>query len=115
MITLYGIKNCDTMKKAFRWLDENHIEYQFIDYKKVGLDKALAEQWLNKLGWGSIINKRGTTWRKLDDNKKETMNNATALETIIEQPSMIKRPLLIKDNDIILGFSAAQYHDRLLN
>lgn len=114
MIRIYGIKNCDTMKKAFRWLEENNIDYQFFDYKKVGVDSELAEQWLTKLSWENLINKRGTTWRKLDDNKKETMDNPTALTTIIEQPSIIKRPLLIKDNEIILGFKAEEYAQKLL-
>jgi len=109
MVDIYGIKNCDTMKKAFHWLDENNIEYTFHDYKKEGVDETQAKQWLEQLGWESIINKRGTTWRKLDDETKHAMNNELALSTILEQPSIIKRPLLIKNNEIILGFKPSDY------
>ncbi|SBS28613.1 Regulatory protein Spx [Marinomonas spartinae] len=109
MVDIYGIKNCDTMKKAFHWLDENNIEYTFHDYKKEGVNETQAKQWLEELGWENIINKRGTTWRKLDDKTKDTMNNELALQTIQDQPSIIKRPLLIKNNEIILGFKPSDY------
>ncbi|SBS27753.1 Regulatory protein Spx [Marinomonas spartinae] len=109
MVDIYGIKNCDTMKKAFHWLDENNIEYTFHDYKKEGVNETQAKQWLEQLGWENIINKRGTTWRKLDDKTKDTMNNELALQTIQDQPSIIKRPLLIKNNEIILGFKPSDY------
>lgn len=109
MVDIYGIKNCDTMKKAFRWLDDNKIEYRFHDYKKEGVEETLAKQWLEQLGWEEIINKRGTTWRKLDEETKAAMNNELALKTIMEQPSMIKRPLLIKNNEITLGFKEPDY------
>lgn len=115
MISIYGIKNCDTMKKAFRWLDEHNIEYQFFDYKKVGVDSELAKQWLAQQDWQQIINKRGTTWRKLDDETKDAMDNANALEIMQAQPSIIKRPLIIKDSEIILGFNAEEYQRQFLN
>ncbi|REG86896.1 ArsC family reductase [Marinomonas pollencensis] len=115
MISIYGIKNCDTMKKAFRWLDEHNIEYQFFDYKKVGVDSKLAKQWLAQQDWQQIINKRGTTWRKLDDETKDAMDNANALEIMQAQPSIIKRPLIIKDSEIILGFNAEEYQRQFLN
>lgn len=115
MIHIYGIKNCDTMKKAFKWLDDQGIDYQFHDYKKVGVNKEQAQEWLAQLGWENVINKRGTTWRKLDDAVKDTMNETMALDVIIDQPSIIKRPLLIKNDEIILGFKAEDYSAKLIN
>lgn len=114
MLNIYGIKNCDTMKKAFRWLDEHQVEYQFHDYKKEGVDAALAATWVAKLGWEAVINKRGTTWRKLTDDVKENMNESNAVALMLEQPSVIKRPLIIKNNDVYLGFNAEQYTQALL-
>lgn len=109
MITLYGIPNCDTMKKARKWLDEAGVEYQFHNYKKDGLDPALAEQWLSELGWEALINKRGTTWRALTDEQKSDMDNASALTVMLDNPSIIKRPLLDTGSRKTLGFKAEQY------
>jgi Spx/MgsR family transcriptional regulator len=114
MIEIYGIKNCNTMKKAFHWLEENNIEYRFHDYKKEALESSVAKTWIDELGWENIINKRGTTWRKLDEETKDKMDNEHAIEAIIEQPSMIKRPLLILNNTIHLGFNADDYSQKLL-
>jgi len=114
VIDIYGIKNCDTMKKAFRWLDENQIEYTFHDYKKEGVDSAKAKEWIDLLGWENVINKRGTTWRKLEDDVKNNMDNEKAVQVIIDQPSMIKRPLLSANNRVYLGFSPETYSDTLL-
>lgn len=107
--TIYGIKNCDTMKKAFKWLESNNIEYSFHDYKKAGLEELQANEWVNELGWENVINKRGTTWRKLDDTIKDTMNNEKAVQVMIENPSIIKRPLLIHNDSKTLGFKEAEY------
>jgi Spx/MgsR family transcriptional regulator len=107
--TLYGIKNCDTMKKAFKWLEANNINYEFHDYKKSGLPEDLAKDWLASEGWEQIINKRGTTWRKLDDDVKNSMNDTQALAVMLDNPSIIKRPLMIKDGEITLGFKDADY------
>ena len=109
MITLYGIPNCDTMKKARKWLDEAGVEYQFHNYKKDGLDSALAEQWLSELGWEALINKRGTTWRQLTDEQKSGMDNESALAVMLDNPSIIKRPLLDTGSSKTLGFKAEQY------
>jgi arsenate reductase (glutaredoxin) len=114
MIEIFGIKNCDTMKKAFRWLDENNLEYCFHDYKKEGVDEAIAKAWVEELGWESIINKRGTTWRKLDEETKNTMDNNSAIQTMIAQPSIIKRPLVMVNESIYLGFNAEDYAQKLL-
>lgn len=109
MLNVYGIKNCDTMKKAFRWLEDNQIDYQFHDYKKVGVAAEQAQAWVEKLGWENVINKRGTTWRKLDDTTKETMDAEQAVTLMQQQPSIIKRPLVEKEQEIYLGFNAEQY------
>lgn len=114
MIKIFGIKNCDTMKKAFRWLDDNNLEYSFHDYKKEGLDEATAKAWVDELGWDNIINKRGTTWRKLDEETKATMDNNNAVHIMIAQPSIIKRPLLTVKESVYLGFDAESYAQKLL-
>ncbi|MEO9273956.1 ArsC family reductase [Marinomonas sp. 5E14-1] len=114
MIDIYGIKNCDTMKKAFRWLEEHKIEYRFHDYKKEALEAGTAKAWMDELGWENVINKRGTTWRKLDEETKSAMNNELAIDTIINQPSMIKRPLIIANGEIYLGFNSDEYSQKLL-
>lgn len=106
---IYGIKNCDTMKKAFKWLDAQGISYQFQDYKKEAPSQDLVAQWLEQLGWEQVINKRGTTWRKLDDNTKNTMNDTLAIEVILENPSIIKRPLLDHEGELHLGFKDTEY------
>ncbi|BFM51026.1 ArsC family reductase [Marinomonas sp. THO17] len=109
MLNVYGIKNCDTMKKAFRWLDDNQIDYQFHDYKKAGVQAEQAKAWIDKLGWENVINKRGTTWRKLDDATKDTMDAEKAVALMQQQPSIIKRPLIETKTEILLGFNAEQY------
>lgn len=109
MIKIYGIKNCDTMKKALKWLDDAGVSYDFIDYKKAGVAADLITAAISQHGWEAVINKRGTTWRKLDDDLKNNMNAESALSLAIEQPSVIKRPLLLRDGDITLGFSADAY------
>lgn len=115
MITIFGIKNCDTMKKAFRWLDENNIEYHFHDYKKAGVDEIMAKAWIDLLGWENIINKRGTTWRKLDDEVKSTIDSEKAVNLMLAQPSIIKRPLLqLEETKYLLGFNSEEYAKKLL-
>ena len=107
--TLYGIKNCDTVKKAFKWLDQNQIEYDFHDYKKLGADKAVLEKAFAQHGWEKVINQRGTTWRKLDQSIKDNINTNNAMTIALEQPSIIKRPLLVYQNQTYLGFKEAEY------
>ena len=109
MSIMYGIKNCDTIKKARKWLEAENIDYTFHDYKKDGVDEALFKSWLSELGWELIINRRGTTWRKLPDEQKENMNNASALEAMLDNPSIIKRPLLVHNGQKLLGFKAEEY------
>lgn len=111
MIQIYGIKNCDTMKKAFKWLDESDIPYEFHDYKKGALNETLLGQWIDQLGWEALANKRGTTWRKLSEEEKSNMSDALAKKILLESPSIIKRPLIVKEDNIILGFKAEEYQE----
>ena len=109
MIKIYGIKNCDTMKKAFKWLDENNIAYDFYDYKKQGADSSVLSTAIAQHSWEAVINRRGTTWRKLPENTKETMDNQSAIAAAQDNPSLIKRPLITHGDTIILGFNADDY------
>lgn len=109
MITLYGIKNCDTIKKARKWLDENGVAYQFHDFRKDGLEENLLRKWVKEVGWEVLLNKRGTTWRKLDDEVKEKIDESSAIQVMLENPSIIKRPVLVTEKVIQVGFSGDQY------
>jgi len=113
MTTLYGIPNCDTIKKARKWLGDNNIVYEFHDYKKVGIDKETLQNWCKELGYETLINKRGTTWRKLDDELKNNINEANAIKIMQENTSVIKRPVLISDKTKIVGFNEADYKSLL--
>lgn len=108
-ITIYGIKNCETMKKAFQWLDQHKIDYAFHDYKKSGADAALIKRAIQEHGWENVLNRKGTTWRALPEKAKESMNSTRACETALENPSIIRRPLMVRGKDIHLGFDAAAY------
>jgi Spx/MgsR family transcriptional regulator len=109
MIILYGIPNCDTMKKARRWLDEQAIEYRFHNYKKDGIDLATLESWEAELGWETLLNKRGSTWRKLPDETKDAIGRDSALQVMMENPSIIKRPVLDLDGRRHVGFNVDVY------
>ena len=116
-ITVYGIKSCSTMKKAFNKLDELGVSYEFHDYKKQGIDKDTVQRWVNALGVDKVLNKRGTTWRKLDDAQKQAADASidNAIELLVENTSMIKRPivegqLVGKDQAVLLcGFDEAEF------
>ena len=101
---LYGIKACDTMKKARTWLDEHQVDYAFHDYKSVGIDRANLEKWCNEHGWQTVLNRAGTTFRKLDDAQKADLDQAKAIELMLAQPSMIKRPVLDLGDKTLVGF-----------
>lgn len=110
--SLYGIKNCDTIKKARRWLEEHQVDYCFHDYRADGLDDVLLQQLIDSLGWESLLNTRGTTWRKLSDEQKSFINNQSAAKALmLEQPSIIKRPIMVHNGSdaMLLGFSANGY------
>jgi Spx/MgsR family transcriptional regulator len=111
MTTLYGIKNCDTIKKARRWLEENGVDYRFHDYRVDGLDAAMLHNFIDELGWEALLNTRGTTWRKLDESVRNSINDAdSAAKLMLEMPAIIKRPLLwTPGQPMLLGFSESSY------
>jgi len=101
---LFGIPNCDTIKRTRKWLDQHAIEYQFHDYKKHGCSAELIQQFLQHFSYQELINTRGTTWRKLPDSVKNAINTESAIELMLAQPSMIKRPLIQSGDGYLLGF-----------
>ena len=113
-LVMFGIPNCDTIKKARRWLEQHDIDYQFHDYRKQGVDVALMQGWLDELGWEQLINKRGTTWRQLDESTKNNMDNQQALIIIQDNPAIVKRPLLLNGDHKIIGFKDSIYQQELL-
>ena len=112
--TIYGIKNCDTMKKARAWLDQRDVDYAFHDYKVAGIDKGKLEGWAKKVGWETLLNKAGTTFRKLPDKEKEGLTEAKAIALMLAQPSMIKRPVLeFGPGKLLVGFKPELYAEDL--
>lgn len=119
IITIYGIKSCSTMKKAFTKLNDLDVSYDFHDYKKQGIEKDTVQRWVNELGIEKVLNKRGTTWRKLDDSQKQAADASvdTAIDLLVENTSMIKRPIVEgqsadKDQDqavLLCGFDEAEF------
>lgn len=108
-VVMYGIKNCDTIKKARKWLDSNGVEFTFHDYRKDGLTGELLSSLESSLGWEAMLNKRGTTWRKLPEETKEAIDKETAITIMLENPAIIKRPILDTEKSLELGFSDAAY------
>lgn len=106
---IFGIKNCDTMKKARKWLEANQIDYTFVDYRTDGLTQAQLLEFEAKLGWEALLNKRGTTFRQLSDEQKNSLTKESACALMLEQPAMIKRPLLVHQGQYHLGFKPDQY------
>jgi arsenate reductase len=107
--TLYGIRNCDTMKKAWTWLDQNGVAYDFHDYKKQGVDRATLEGWVEQLGWELLLNRAGTTFRKLPEAERQDLDREKAIRLMLEQPSMIKRPVLDAGGRLLVGFKPGEY------
>lgn len=110
-VTLYGIPNCDTIKKARAWLNDHEVEFEFHDYRKQGLDKKRLQSMVSALGWEAMLNRRGTTWRALPDALKDQIDLESAISVMLDNPAIIKRPILAKDDQLHLGFSAAQYQE----
>lgn len=108
-ITLYGIRNCDTVKKARAWLDERDIAYSFHDYKTVGIERECLAQWSAELGWENLLNRAGTTFRKLPESGKTALNESKAIGLMLAQPSMIKRPVLDLGKTRLIGFQPEVY------
>ena len=107
--TIYGIKNCDTMKKARTWLDEHSVAHDFHDYKAKGVDAATLDGWIGKVGWEMLLNKAGTTFKKLPDDQKDGLDAEKAKSLMLAQPSMIKRPVLDVDGTLTVGFKPETY------
>lgn len=113
-ITIYGIKNCDTMKKARAWLDQHGVEYVFHDYKTAGIERERLERGATKVGWETLLNRTGTTFRKLPDKDKDGLTENKAIALMLAQPSMIKRPVLDLDGGkLLVGFTPEIYKDAL--
>lgn len=112
-ITLHGIRNCDTMKKAMRWLQAEGLEYTLFDYKKEGLPPAMIEQWLKQVDWEDLVNRRGTTWRKLPEAERESIDRDSAIQLMSDNPSLVKRPVLVTGKTILIGFDTERYSDTL--
>ncbi|KQN33192.1 ArsC family transcriptional regulator [Sphingomonas sp. Leaf38] len=108
-VQLYGIANCDTMKKARRWLDDHGVSYVFHDYKKTGADAALVRHWVETLGWETVLNRAGTTFRKLPEADRVDLDASKAIALMLAQPSMIKRPILDTGETLLAGFDPKRY------
>ncbi|MBK1679588.1 arsenate reductase [Rhodocyclus tenuis] len=106
---IYGIKNCDTMKKAFAWLDANGVACEFIDYKKAGVAAAHLADWAARAGWQTLLNRQGLTWKKLSEEQRADVDEARALALMAAQPTLIKRPLLDSGDALLVGFDAERY------
>jgi arsenate reductase len=104
-VTIHGIRNCDTMKKAMAWLDARGVAYRFHDYRTAGLDRALLDAWAKQAGWEALLNRAGTTFRKLPEAEREGLTEQKALALMLAQPSMVKRPVLDAAGRLLVGFS----------
>lgn len=112
MTTLYGIHNCDTVKKARKWLTEAGIEHQFHDFRKQGLTQEQVKSWLQQVDWQTLLNKRGLTWRQLDQQTKDSVNADNIVELLVAHPTLIKRPVVVTDERISVGFKADDFANR---
>lgn len=109
MTQIFGIKNCDTMKKAFVWLESNGVAYEFIDYKKAGVAEAHLADWNQRATWQKLLNTRGLMWKKLSDEERADVDEAKALKLMAQYPSLIKRPVLDTGSKLLVGFSPENY------
>lgn len=113
MIKVFGIRNCDTMKKAMSWLSEHGIEHEFIDYKKAGVAEAHLPDWSARAGWEKLLNTRGLMWKKLSDEERAAVNVEKALKLMAQYPALIKRPVLDTGSQLLVGFSPETYAEKL--
>lgn len=109
---MYGIKNCDTIKKAKKWLEANNIDYEFHDFRSDGLNPVQLRSWIAEAEWQTLLNKRSTTWRQLPDETKENMDETLATAVMEDQPTIIKRPVLETENGLLVGFSDKTYSEK---
>jgi Spx/MgsR family transcriptional regulator len=110
-LTLYGIPNCDTIKKARLWLEKRGVVYGFHDYKKAGIDEAKLKEWSAEVGWETLLNRRGTTFRNLPDEHKAHLDEDIAFTLMIANPSLIKRPILESEGPLLVGFKSSEYEE----
>lgn len=113
MTTLYGISNCDTIRKARKWLTQQKVDYVFHDFRKDGLNEKQLSQWVKKVGWEILLNKRGMTWRKLDDKTKNNVDEKSAIKIMLKNPAIIKRPVLETGKILEVGFDEDHYRELL--
>lgn len=111
MITLYGIKNCDTVKKARKWLEKNSVDYRFHDFREDGMNRVPLREWIEEFGWQEVLNRRSTSWRALSDAQKNGMDNQSALSLASGTPTLIKRPVIVAGNETRFGFKEATYKE----
>lgn len=113
MTTVYGIKNCDTVKKALKWLDTHHIAYRFHDLRQDGVSKTELQQWTRAIGWEVLLNRRSTTWRQLPGKETTDIDASKAVSLMLANPTLIKRPVIIHEKTILVGFNDAEYKKAL--
>lgn len=109
MLTVYGIKNCDTVKKTLTWLQQHHIDAELHDYRQQGITADFLQQAINSFGWEALVNKRSTTWRNLDEQTKQQLNQNNVIALLLAQPTLIKRPIILEQNLQLIGFNEKQY------
>ncbi len=114
MNTFLGIKNCDSVKKARKWLDANGVPYTYHDLREDGLDKAALQAWISELGWELLLNKRSTTWKQLTDDDRYDLSDTKVMMLLLAHPTLIKRPVLITKAGILVGFKETEYKKKLL-
>lgn len=114
MLTVYGIRNCDTMKKAFAWLAANGVPYDFVDYKKAGVVAAHLPDWNRRAGWQALLNTRGLTWRRLPEEQRADLDEARALALMAANPTLVKRPLIDDGTTLHVGFNAEHYRQSFI-
>lgn len=114
MMTLFGITQCDTVKKARVWLADHDVDFAFHDYKKAGVPEDLLDRWLSEFGWETVINRRGTSWRRLPEAERNAMTTVSAREAALNNPSLIKRPILVSDFVTLIGFDPEQWQQTLI-
>ncbi|MFK7732809.1 MAG: ArsC family reductase [Pseudomonadales bacterium] len=114
MITLYGIKNCDTVKKARRWLEANGCEHQFHDFRVDGLSAETVDSWLKKSDWNTVLNRRSTTWKQLDDDQRDGVDETNVRDLLVANPTLVKRPVTVNNGSILIGFKEEIFADAFL-
>lgn len=114
MITLYGIKNCDTVKKTRRWLEANNCDYHYHDFRSDGLDPGTLDAWLQAHDWNTLLNRRSTTWKQLSEAERKAVDESNVRDLLLSNPTLIKRPVTVSGRTVLIGFSEASFQDAFL-